>query len=331
MFSWFSNLQGKVFYDKEGTGFPFDAAGNAKPGIPQSIVNMRFRDGSIYNSTVTDGEGNYEFAEVFPFFNWLVAETDFTRFKATGATIIADNGGAVVDPPAALAGLWPAGTLTPQLQPENNNRPYRIFGGVDNTGAPVAPSSANLLQAFQGFLGQTNVIHWGKSEYNPADPNDHGGITGVVHYASTRAEFDPKFATPENNEPGIPSVEIRLYKLNNQNKVVTPSGAVIEPSAAKEQDAVQVVVSDNWNKASPRTASTRSPYKTPGGRNRHRLHDRSRPEQVLRRHAHLEPVRDGVFDGGWAFVDYCPNGVTVNRDANGEVRSWTPPASAVTR
>ena len=318
VFSWFSNLQGKVFYDKEGTGFPFDAAGNAKPGIPQSIVNMRFRDGSIYNSTVTDGEGNYEFAEVFPFFNWLVAETDFTRFKATGATIIADNGGAVVDPPAALAGLWPAGTLTPQLQPENNNRPYRIFGGVDNTGAPVAPSSANLLQAFQGFLGQTNVIHWGKSEYNPADPNDHGGITGVVHYASTRAEFDPKFATPENNEPGIPSVEIRLYKLNNQNKVVTPSGAVIEPSAAKEQDAVQVVVSDNWNKAQPQNCVDPQPYKTPEdgtgidfttGPGQSKCYDGMRI---------WNQVRDGVFDGGWAFVDYCPNGVTVNRDANGE-------------
>ena len=29
-------------------------------------------------------------------------------------------------------------------------------------------------------------------------------------------------------------------------------------------------------------------------------------------------VRDGVFDGGWAFADYCPDGVTVLRDANNE-------------
>ena len=36
------------------------------------------------------------FDEVFPFFNWLVAEVDFARFKATGATIIVDAGGQVL-------------------------------------------------------------------------------------------------------------------------------------------------------------------------------------------------------------------------------------------
>ncbi len=35
------------------------------------------------------------FDEVFPFFNWLVAEVDFTRFKATGVTIAVDGGGAI--------------------------------------------------------------------------------------------------------------------------------------------------------------------------------------------------------------------------------------------
>jgi len=84
VFSWFSNLQGKVFYDKEATGYLFDANGVEKPGIPGSVVNIRFRDGSIYQSTVTNDAGEYEFPELFPFFNWMVAETDFTRFKATG-------------------------------------------------------------------------------------------------------------------------------------------------------------------------------------------------------------------------------------------------------
>jgi len=319
VFSWFSNLQGKVFYDKEGSGFLFDASGAEKPGIPNSIVNIRFRDGSIYQSVITDDEGKYEFPEFFPFFNWMVAETDFTRFKATGATIISDNGGAVVSPAgtaAEPAGLWPNGMLTPQSQPENGNKPYRIFGGLDaTTGQPAAPSSANLLQALQGFLGQTNVIHWGKSEYNKADPTDHGGITGVVHYAGTRAEFDPKFAVAENNEPGIPSVEVRLYKLNNQNKVLSPTRGVIEPSQAGEQDAVQVVVSDSFDKAQPENCVDPLPYTdraghsfATGGPNQSRCYDGMRI---------WNQVRDGVFDGGWAFVDYCPGGVSVVRDAEG--------------
>lgn len=332
VFSWFSNLQGKVFYDKEGNGFPFTTAGVAKPGIPNSIVNIRFRDGSIYQSVVTDDEGKYEFPEFFPFFNWMVAETDFTRFKATGATIIADDGGAVVNPTAlgAPSGLWPDGTLNPQAQPENDGKPYRIFGGLLLDGSPVAPSSANLLQALQGFLGQTNVIHWGKSEYRPNDKLDHGGITGVVHYASTRAEFDPKFATAENNEPGIPSVEIRLYQLNSLNQVIDPNtGLPIHstitgvpdgsPRLAKVEHAVQVVVSDSFDKAHPEDCVDPKPYTDRTGHsfagsqaNTSKCYDGMRI---------WNQVRDGVFDGGWAFVDYCPKGVVVNspRDAHGDL------------
>ncbi|MFT3954419.1 MAG: IPT/TIG domain-containing protein [Piscinibacter sp.] len=314
VFSWFSKLQGKVFYDREGTGFPFDSAGAAKPGIPGSIVNIRFRDGSIYQSTVTDDEGNYEFPEFFPFFNWMVAETDFTRFKATGATIISDNGGAVVNP-AALGqpfGLWPDGQLSPQAQPDNGGAPYRIFGGLDSTGAPVAPSSANLLQAMQGFLGQTNIIHWGKKDYTSGDPNDHGGITGVVHYASTRAEFDPKFATAENNEPGIPSVEIRLYKLDANNMVIdpaNPTGPRIAPKDANEAHAVQVVVSDSFDKAMPENCVDPLPYEDRTGKSFATGTNQSKCYDGLRI---WNQVRDGVFDGGWAFVDRCPDGTRVN-------------------
>ena len=341
VFSWFSNLQGKVFYDRDGSGFPIDADGNAKPGIPQSVVNIRFRDGSIYNSTVTDDEGYYEFAEVFPFFNWMVAETDFTRFKATGATIIADNGGAVVDAGAGQRGrradgkfepLWPDGTLTPQPQPENNGQPWRIFGGKNPDGTPVAPSSANLLQNFQGFLGQTNVIHWGKSEYNPADANDHGGITGVVHYASTRAEFDPKFATPENNEPGIPNVEIRLYRLNNQNLVINPApvtgssdprdAALVAPALADARHAVQLAATDSFDNAMPENCVDPLPYRDRTGLNFTTGTNQSRCYDGMRI---WNQVRDGVFDGGFGFVDYCPAGV----GADGLCRDAACPAGSL--
>ncbi|WP_341888630.1 hypothetical protein [Variovorax sp. YR752] len=324
VFNWFTNLQGKVFYDRDGTGFPIDAAGSAKPGIPQSVVNIRFRDGSIYNSTVTDDEGYYEFAEVFPFFNWMVAETDFARFKATGATIISDDGGPVANAGGTLRGLradggveplWPDSLLTPQAQPENAGQPWRIFGGRNPDGSPVAPSSANLLQNFQGFLGQTNVVHWGKSEYNPSDPNDHGGITGVVHYASTRAEFDPKFATPENNEPGIPNVEIRLYRLNNQNKVVAPDGSIVEPSAATLAHAVQIAGTDSFDNAMPQNCVDPLPYVDRAGNSFATGTNQSRCYDGMRI---WNQVRDGVFDGGFGFVDYCPAGLAADGSCNAD-------------
>lgn len=319
VFSWFSNLQGKVFYDTDGKGFLYDANGNEKPGIPNSVLNIRFRDGSIYQSTITDDEGRYEFPEFFPFFNWMVAETDFTRFKSTGATIIADNGGAVVDPPAGAPNLWPSGTLTPQAQPDNGNLPYRIFGfeNADGSGAP-SPSSANLLQGIQGFLGQTNVIHWGKKEYDRNDPTDHGGITGIVHYAGTRAEFDPKFAVAENNEPGIPSVEVRLYRMNGLGQVVSPTRGPIAPSTADIQDAVQVVVSDNWDKMQPTDCVDPQPYTDRTGQSFQTATGKSKCYDGMRI---WNQVRDGAFDGGWAFVDHCPAGVTLRsgRDAHGDI------------
>ena len=68
------------------------------------LVNVRFRNrrqpyaGATVQFTrasqlIFDGIAPYD--EVFPFFNWLVAEVDFTRFKATGATIVVDDGGEI--------------------------------------------------------------------------------------------------------------------------------------------------------------------------------------------------------------------------------------------
>ncbi len=80
-----------------------------------------------------------------------------------------------------------------------------------------------LTQAFQGFLGQTSVMQWGKAEYMDYykfDPNlpftwtyvgENGGISGLVHYAITRAEDEPQFAAAETWEPGVPRVQVALY------------------------------------------------------------------------------------------------------------------------
>ena len=59
------------------------------------MVNLRFRDGSIYQDHGHRPTGEYGFPEVFPFFKWLVAEVDFARYKATGMTTAVDYGGAI--------------------------------------------------------------------------------------------------------------------------------------------------------------------------------------------------------------------------------------------
>ena len=275
VFSWFGRYQGRVFQDINGTGLPFFAEaynkpyvkvdpitgiettetktfapGALKPSFGEGIANnIRFRDGSIYQSAVTKQDGTFAFTELFPFFNWMVAEIDYARFKATGATMIADGGG-VIDPAANETKLWKAETgsygsndpafaynpwirLNPQLQETCTqaqvdankdaggkiidasqcfavgNKYYRTENCTANGG-----QCATLLEGMQTFLGQTNHIEWGKQPYAGqlnGTKSENGGIAGIVHYAITRAEDDPRFAAAENWEPGIPHVQVNMY------------------------------------------------------------------------------------------------------------------------
>ncbi len=198
-FDWFSRYEARVFFDANNNGFP-DAG---EPGISDQALNIRFRDGSIYQATATNQAGEAVFKEVFPFFHWLVLEVDFARFKATGATIVVDQGGPI---PAHNGWTTPSwNKLNPQPQSENGGLPYRTETG------PV------LLEGHQGFLGQTVRIEWGKNNY---PQGENGGITGIVQYGITRAEDDPRYAAAENWEPGIPRVQVNLYRdCDNDGKI----------------------------------------------------------------------------------------------------------------
>lgn len=186
IFGWFGNLEGNVFFDYDGDG----ERGMAEAGLPGAAVNLRFPDGSLYQATAADPQGEYAFREVFPWFFPIVAEVDFAAYAATSMRAVVDNGGAML----------PGAVNTPQLQPENSMLPWRTeYGEV-------------LTQMITTYAGQTNVIDWGKGVYDDRDPTSHGGISGVVYYAVTRAEDDPRYAAPEPWEPGVPRVQVNLYR-----------------------------------------------------------------------------------------------------------------------
>jgi uncharacterized repeat protein (TIGR01451 family) len=271
VFSWFARYQGRVFQDIDGTGLPYFAkawdrpyievdpvtgverevtkhynAGDLKPPFGEGIANnIRFRDGSIYQSVTTKKDGTFSFNELFPFFNWMIAEIDYARFKATGATMVTDAGGSipvVADPnsptktspdPSVFAKLWKAETglygsndpafaynpfvrLNPQAHPCSLEEVEANTNSADPNGCTTVGQTRYfrqeqgvvLLEGMQTFLGQTNHIEWGKQPYAF---NENGGIAGIVHYAITRAEDDPRFAAAENWEPGIPHVQVNLY------------------------------------------------------------------------------------------------------------------------
>lgn len=305
-FRWFGTLENYVFYDEDEDGFRDDG----ETGIPEQNVNLRFRDGTIYQAFPTDLEGYVPFDEVFPFFKWLVVEVDYARFKATGMTTAIDDGGPIPGPG------WPAlGNKNPQMQDPND--PFNLYGDTfwrTETG-PV------LTQAMHLFLGQANLIEWGKKHY--AD-GENGGISGMVFYAVTRAEDDPRYAAAEPWEPGVPRVQVNLYRDEVINATGAPgSDGIIDdldgngeieladvdnypfrdttPFPGPEDidvlsdgfsmnDALQVTTTDSWDDNQPSGCIQDLPDFGLGPIN-----------ECTDNFGTWNQVRPGVFDGGYAF------------------------------
>ena len=97
--------------------------------------------------------------------------------------------------------------LNPQLQ--ETCTPEQVALNLDAAGKIIDPTACfkvgpkyyrseqgvTLLEGMQTFLGQTNHIEWGKQPYAGVlngPKNENGGIAGIVHYAITRAENDPR-------------------------------------------------------------------------------------------------------------------------------------------
>ena len=222
VFQWFGHISGKIFYDTNQNGFP----DGDEYGLEGQAMTLRFRDGTIYQGTGTNANGEYSFSEVFPFFKWLVLEVDFARFKATGMTSVVDYGGEVF-PDEGWA--WPSrDELYPQPQSVGHPPTAEIIN--PNTGNNLSRTETGevLTQTTQTFLGQYNEVNWGKTDYGEGE---NGGISGIVYYATTRASDAPRLDTAEPWEPGIPRVRVNLYQDSNKDGVIDdlPSDVDREP------------------------------------------------------------------------------------------------------
>lgn len=259
VFQWFTRTEHNVFLDENQNGIRDEGEGPLR----EQAVNLRWRDGTVYQSFPTDNQGFVPFDETFPFFHWQVLEVDYTRYKATGLTVTVDGGGDV------SGGNYP-GVLSPQVQAD----------GVSTVRTETGPV---LTQGFQGFLGQTSIFDWGKAPYQPGE---NGGISGIVYYASTRAENDPRLAVGEPWEPGIPSVKVRLYRV-----IDTVDGG--ETLALIEETET-----DSWDKSLPSgcPGADASDVIITGGPD-DKCYDGLR---------NFNQARPAVFDGGYAFNDIKP-------------------------
>ena len=266
VFQWFARMEHYVFNDENENGF-WDP--DELPMIEQN-VNLRWRDGTVYQAFPTDATGVAPFDEVFPFFSWLVAEVDFGRFKATGATVVVDDGGAI-----PFGDPW---AFDDNLNPQVQNNPPDPDSSLFTDGVTRTELGPVLTEAFQAFLGQTNVVQWGKKAYGPGE---NGGISGMVLYAVTRAEDDPELAAVEPWEPGIPRVTVNLYDSTGTTLLATT-----------ETDSWDDSLPTNCQFGANADSGTDDPFVFRGVDTD--CYDGMRV---------WNQVRPGVFDGGYAFAE----------------------------
>ncbi|MSN25282.1 MAG: hypothetical protein GJV46_05360 [Geobacter sp.] len=219
IFQWFGTYEGSYFNDKNVNGI----RDPGEEGIPNLAVGFRFRDGSIYQGQVSDSSGNFSFNEVFPFFKWIIAESDYSRFYPSGATVYVDKGGKKIfninDDPS---------------DPNSSLLEKRV----------EAPGPGSLLQGMLLYFDNSARIDWGRAAYPVTVDGKtitNGGISGVISYAFTRAASDPRYDGQSTWEPGQGDVELKLYK-------VTGFDAVTGKPVYDAAKPVATTVSDSWNR-----------------------------------------------------------------------------------
>jgi hypothetical protein len=184
-FSWFTLTETHTYMDLNKNGI----RDSGEPGIAEVPTTIRYRDGRVSNLLFTDSNGTAAFNELFPLFNWYVTESDTTRYIGTGVNTVVDGGG----------------------KPDASGPYAGILTSTYPTGGSTVKQYPGTTQTLglQGFISQTQMLDWGKRNYNVGE---NGGITGFVTYTSTRGFDDPSLEVQFNWEPGVPRVTVNLYK-----------------------------------------------------------------------------------------------------------------------
>jgi Abnormal spindle-like microcephaly-assoc'd, ASPM-SPD-2-Hydin/Bacterial cadherin-like domain/Multicopper oxidase len=218
---WRANLYTRTFLDQNGDG----VSQAEEPGLPLVATNIRYRDGSYGFFNNTDLDGYAGFNEVFPFMNWLVVETDNTRYKPVGVHVVYDAGGPVDCSQQPGVDTQPCSDIAAHVASTKESVPLPAnlrFPGSRYCAAADCPAGDNaggstgrvdppgvVSEGWQGLLGQNSFVEFAMK---PFMEGENGGIRGHVIYASTRPFDDPALSLQLSWEPGVPRVTINLYQ-----------------------------------------------------------------------------------------------------------------------
>jgi large repetitive protein len=281
---WFGWLDGTVYKDLNNNGM-YDGPGTDAP-ISNTDVDQRWRDGSIKEGTVTDQSGHYEYptAEGGALGRWIINEQGFARFQSYPGPSVHDEHTGEVTPSCAV---------DPPAVPANPCVPTAQGGG--------------LLHNQLLLEGHRATVDWGKRDYPPGTP---GQIVGITFNSTTRNEFNARNQASEDYEPGIPDVTVYL-------ELPGPDG---EPNT-NDDIVANKYVTDHWQQPSDAQDPQDNGQDGPNSftQSCNPLRDYNGADITNQFNPKIGPnclevpltglqSKDGAFDGGYAFADYCPNG-----------------------
>ncbi|WP_456826536.1 hypothetical protein [Cellulomonas sp. P5_E12] len=282
---WFGWLDGHVYKDQNGNG----RMDPGEPTIANTDVDQRWRDGSIKEGTFTNPQGYYEYptAEGGALGRWIVGEQGFARFSAYPGPSLHDE---------ITGDVTPSCAVVPPAVPASPCIPTDQGGGL--------LTNQLLLE------GHRSTVDWGKRDYPAGTP---GQIVGITYFSTTRNEFDARFQAHEDYEPAVPDVTVLLEGLGTDGQPNTADDVVLNK-----------YVTDHWQQPNadqdPQepAGNTFTQDCTPirdftGADITSQFADKISPNclEVPLTGAH---TKDGAFDGGYAFADYCPGGYDLAAD-----------------
>src|SRR5262245_27721917 len=288
---WFGWLDGTVYKDTNNNG-RFDQG--TDPTIGNTDVDQRWRDGSIKEGTVTDPSGYYQYptAEGGALGRWIIGEQGFSRFSAYPGPSIHDEHTGDVTPSCAV---------DPPAVPANPCIPTAQGGGL--------LTNQLLLE------GHRATVDWGKRDYPNGTP---GQIVGITYLATTRNEFDARNQAHEDYEPGIPDVTVYLEIPGPDGQPNTNDDLVVNKYVTdhwQQPNASQDPQDNGQDPPGPNSFTQNcAPIRAMDGTDITGQFAPKIAPNCLEVPLTGEQTKDGAFDGGYAFADYCPNGYDLAAD-----------------
>jgi hypothetical protein len=159
-------------------------------------------------------------------------------------------------------------------------------------------------------------------------PGANGGISGMVLYAVTRAEDDPRYAAGEEWEPGVARAVVNLYQDKDANGVIDDLDGDGVPTIADVDnypfgnfpaiedidhnfnfgfdagDALAITSTDSWDDNLPTGCAGEESVQV-----RLPTRDGGTSTDCFEGLRTFNQIRPALFDGGYAFASYFPGGI----------------------